>query len=114
MHIIKAMKLILAVVQDMDADPAVTALNDSGHKVTKIASTGGFFHKGNATLLCGTEDAQVEAVLDILRKVCRQRTHVLPLNVAPGEPMVAPGAFTEVPVGGAAVFILNVERFEQV
>jgi uncharacterized protein YaaQ len=108
------MKLILAVVQDMDADPAVAALNEGSYKVTKIASTGGFFHKGNATLLCGVDDAKVDAALEILRKVCRQRTHVLPLNVAPGEPMVAPGAFTEVPVGGAAVFILNVERFEQV
>jgi uncharacterized protein YaaQ len=114
MHIIKTMKLILAVVQDMDADPAVAALNEAGYKVTKVASTGGFFHKGNATLMCGIKDSEIDAVLEILRKVCRQRTHVLPLNVAPGEPMVAPGAFTEVPVGGAAVFIVNVERFEQI
>jgi len=53
------MKLILTIVQDQDADATVQALNDAGHRVTRVASTGGFFRVGNTTLLIGVDDEAV-------------------------------------------------------
>jgi uncharacterized protein YaaQ len=107
------MKLILAVVQDMDADAAIEALTEGQHRVTRIASTGGFFRQGNSTLLCAVDNKQVEPVITILRKICQQRTRVVPVSLDPSEAVLSAGTYTEVSVGGATVLVFDVERFEQ-
>lgn len=108
------MKLILAVVQDIDADNAIRELVKAGHRVTRVASTGGVFRQGNTTFLTGVEDNRVEEVLAILRQTCRERTRLLPSAPDPAEPVTQWATAVEVPVGGATVFVLNVERFEQI
>ena len=107
------MKLIIAVVQDQDADRTIKALNDAGHRVTRVASTGGFFSVGNTTLLCGTEDHHTNAVIDILKTTCERRTRLIPAGPNIVESAAMMGAFVEVEVGGATVFVLDVEHFEQ-
>ncbi len=107
------MKLIIAVVQDQDADRTIKALNEGGYRVTRVASTGGFFSVGNTTLLCGVEDAGVDAVIATLRQTCERRTRLIPAGPNLVESAAMMGAFVEVEVGGATVFVLDVEHFEQ-
>ncbi len=107
------MKLIIAVVQDQDADRTITALNDAGHRVTRVASTGGFFSVGNTTLLCGVDDNHVQAVINTLKTTCERRTRLIPAGPNIVESAAMMGAFVEVEVGGATVFVLDVEHFEQ-
>ena len=64
------MKLIIAIVRDVDAGPVVTRLVDDGYRVTRIASTGGFLRRGNVTLLIGIEAGQVDEVIARLRETC--------------------------------------------
>lgn len=64
------MKLMLMVVRDNDAEKVVQEIIQNGYRVTRMASTGGFLRRGNATLLAGVEDDQVDAVVGILRKAC--------------------------------------------
>mgnify|MGYP000077961854 CR=1 FL=1 len=108
------MKLVLAIVQDIDADAAIKALTEKGQRVTRMASTGGFFRQGNTTLFCATEDDQVDAVLDVLRQVCQQRTRLHPIHLDPTEPIAMGVAYTEIPIGGATIFVFNIERYEQI
>ncbi len=107
------MKLVIAVVQDQDATDATQALNDAGYRVTRVASTGGFFSEGNTTLLCGVEDIAVPNVIAILKRTCKQRTRLIPAGPNLVESAAMMGAFVEVEVGGATVFVLDVEHFEQ-
>ncbi len=107
------MKLIIAVVQDQDADRTIETLNAQGYRVTRVASTGGFFSVGNTTLFCGVEDAEVSAVINILKQTCERRTRLIPAGPNLVESAAMMGAFVEVEVGGATVFILNIEHFEQ-
>jgi uncharacterized protein YaaQ len=73
---------------------------------------GGFLRAGNATLFIGVEDEQVDEVVDIIRKHCAKRMEPVPAVVTAGMPTF--GYYkTEVLVGGATVFISNVERFEK-
>jgi uncharacterized protein YaaQ len=106
------MKLLLTVVQDQDAQPLLEALIKGDYRVTKLASTGGFLRSGNTTLLVGIGDEQVDSVLNIIGEVCQPRerpvTPVPPLG-GTGEPYVP--FPVEVPVGGAAVFVIDVEQF---
>ena len=86
-----------------------------GHAATKIGSTGGFLRRGNTTLLCGVPASGVDEVLTLVRTLCPARSELLTLGALPlaGEaPFIAEPV--EVRVGGAVVFVLNVERFERV
>lgn len=107
------MRLVIAVVQDKDSNRLSAALIKDGFRATKLASTGGFLRAGNTTFLIGTEDDRVDEVIQVIKSNCKVRDQL----VTPVSPM---GGTTdsyipfpvEVQVGGAAVFVLPVERFE--
>ena len=61
------MKMIFAIVHKEDEGFVVERLNKERISVTKLASTGGFLRKGNATLMIGTEDDKVEMVLQVIK-----------------------------------------------
>ncbi len=61
------MKLILAVVNDSDDADIIGELVAKGFRVTRLASTGGFFRRGNVTLMIGAEEAQVPELMETLR-----------------------------------------------
>jgi len=110
------MKLIVAIVQDEDARAVMDALVADGHRATRISTTGGFLVRGNSTVLIGVADEEVDPVLTILRTHCHARREfvspVMPLSEgAAARHWVQP---LEVEVGGATVFVLDVERFEHV
>jgi len=108
------MKLIMSIVHSDDARHLIDTLIRHGHRATLISTTGGFLREGNATIFVGAEDEKVEEVLTLVRQSCRTRTQY----VNPLPPVLEPGEVymptpVEVQVGGAVVFVLNVERFER-
>ena len=63
-------------------------------------------------LLKVLEDEKVDACIGVIADHCRQRTEVVPNNVGYG--IAVETAYPmEVTVGGATVFVTNVERFEK-
>lgn len=108
------MKLIMAVVQDKDSVKLSDALVKADYRATKLASTGGFLKAGNTTFLIGTEDEKVDDLMRIIKENCQSREQL----VAPISPMGGNADSyvpypVEVQVGGATVFVLPVEQFEQ-
>lgn len=109
------MKLVLAIVQEKDSGRLTDALTKAGFQATMLASTGGFLRSGNATLLIGVEDPQVEDVLEVIREVCRTREQLMSPIPPVLEPVDAYAAYpVKVQVGGAIVFVLSVDRMERV
>ncbi len=108
------MKLVVSVVQDLDADSAIEALTGAGLRVTRVASTGGFFRQGNTTLLSGVDDAQVPELVRLLRQTCKRRSRMMPIAPHSAEHPMSVNAYVEVTVGGATLFVLEVEHFEQI
>ena len=108
------MKLVIIIASDADADRLMKALIQHGYPATKVSSTGGFLHRGNATILSGVEPDEVEQVLAMVRAECHARTEYVPVQTLPffGEG-ATPSEPVEVRVGGAIVFVVNVERFEK-
>ena len=106
------MKLIIAIVQDEDASRLISTLMNEGYSVTKLATTGGFLRAGNTTLLLGGEDDRVKGALDGIERVCKSRKQIAtsPSPVAGTSGVYAPYPI-EVVVGGATVFVLDVEQF---
>ena len=103
--------LLTAIVQEQDVDVAERALAVLEMPVIRLASTGGFLGRRNATLLIGLPEGFEEQALAALRKSCRQRVEYLAIPME-GAPLPLP---TPVPVtvGGAKVFALPVERYEE-
>lgn len=106
-------KLCVIIAASTDADRLMAELVASGFQATKVASSGGFLRRGNATILTGVPDDHVEAVIALVRHECRARRELVPLDALPLEG-VGFGAPVEVRVGGAIVFVLDIARFERV
>jgi uncharacterized protein YaaQ len=62
------MKMIIAIVRDSDDQAVIQQLISQGYRVTRVASTGGFWRRGNVTLLIGVEEEKVQAVINLLRE----------------------------------------------
>ena len=107
------MKLIYAIVSNDDSSAVSSALTKAGFFATKLASTGGFLMAGNTTFMIGTDDDQVEEAIAVISKHSRKRTQMVPSSATYGVGMYASFP-VEVTVGGATIFVTNVERFEKI
>ncbi len=106
------MKMILAIINQDDANLVVNGLMQSGYSVTKLSTTGGFLRAGNTTILVGVEDEKVDKVLNIIHQHSHSRRQVIPTSTEPGMGYT-PSMPVEVTVGGATVFVLNVDSFQR-
>ena len=111
---VESMKLIYAIVRNEDGNGVIEELNKNGFSVTKLATTGGFLRSGNTTLLIGTEAEKVDEAIKIIEQRCGERKRI----VYTPSPMIGIGVYTQYPVnvevGGATIFVVDVERFEKI
>lgn len=90
------MKLIVAIVQDQFVAKVTRSLMEKKIRATKLASSGGFLNSGNTTLLIGTDENDIDGLIEIVRQNCK----TVRVN-SNGE---------EVLVGGANLFILDMNQ----
>ena len=106
------MKLIFAIVSNDDSSKVSKELTKNRYSVTKLATTGGFLMAGNTTFIIGTEDERVDEAIEIIGKHSKKRTQMVPSSASYGVGMYTSFP-VEVQVGGATIFVMNVERFEK-
>jgi uncharacterized protein YaaQ len=104
-------RLMTAVVQDQDVEPAIRALKKLKIGATKLPSTGGFLGRRSATLIIGLRQGQEEAIMKALSASCRTRVEYVTIPLE-GTPLPLP-APTPITVGGATIFVFDVERYEE-
>ncbi len=104
------MKLIVGIVNTDDCHTVLGELTSNGFSATKLSTSGGFLRAGNATLLVGAEDDKVSEIIDIFKRFSSKRTQMIETS-----PSLTGEAFitmpVEVTVGGATVFVLDVDQF---
>ena len=104
------MKLIIAIINKDDAADVSGALTKARYSVTKLATTGGFLMSGNITLLIGTREENVDRAIEIIKQHSKQRTEIVPstatygIGVAASQPL-------EVDIGGATIFVVDVDKY---
>ncbi len=92
------MKLITAIVNKDDSIAVQTGLTTQGFQVTRLATTGGFL--------------QGDEAIGIISEQSKQRKQLVPATTTYG--MGVSNAYPlEVTVGGATIFVQNIERFEK-
>lgn len=104
-------RLISAVIQEQDLENSLSVLTKLGFSVTHLPSTGGFLGRRSITLLIGLTAGQEKSVVDALSKSCRKRVEYIstPLDAGP-VPFPNP---IPINVGGATIFVFDVERYEE-
>lgn len=107
------MKLIYAIVNNDDTYAVSKGLSAEGIRATKLATTGGFLMKGNTTYMICCEDEMVDKVVDICKQYCKKRKQTVS-RASVMEPEADPTATVEITIGGATIFVTDIERFEQV
>jgi uncharacterized protein YaaQ len=105
-------RLMTAVVQEQDVENAISSLNRLGISLTRLPSTGGFLGRRNATLLVGMHHTQEQMAIEALSKSCRKRVEYVATPLE-GSPLPFPSP-TPITVGGATIFLFEVERFEEI
>jgi len=106
------MKMVLAVINQDDAPNVMQNLIQDGFSITKLSTTGGFLRAGNVTILVGADDNKTQEVIEIIKTHSQRRKQFVPPFL--GNEM---GFFSSMPVevavGGATIFVLNIEQFEK-
>ncbi|MCI2106519.1 MAG: cyclic-di-AMP receptor [Intestinimonas sp.] len=106
------MKLILAIVNYDDVSAVTRALTKGGFSSTRLSTTGGFMMAGNVTVLIGVDEEKVQAVIDIVKEHSHSRKQMIPATTELNYGYY-PSMPVEVTVGGATIFVVDIERFER-
>ena len=104
------MKLIIAIMSNDDSPAVSSALTNENYSVTRLATTGGFLRAGNTTLLVGCEDDRVDHAIEVIGEYSRRRTEIVPSTASYDIGRYASFP-VEVQVGGATIFVVDVEKF---
>lgn len=99
------MKLIIAIVQDQDAAGLNQTLVKNNIRATKLTTSGSFLRAGNTTFLIGVQDRDVADVLEIIKVSSHRSQQLAHAPELDGE--------VKVYVGGATVFVVDVDQFER-
>ena len=105
------MKMIIAIVQDKDANKLGGKFVKANVRATRLATSGGFLRSGNTTFI---EDDRVQEVLDLIHDTSHTRKQFMTPAVSLDVSMESTAATPmEVQVGGATVFVQDVEQFHR-
>lgn len=107
------MKLVIAIINYDDVNAVTHSLTKNGFSSTKLATSGGFLMAGNVTVLVGVDDEKVQQVIDIIHEHSHSRKQIIPTSMEMGYGY-CPSMPVEVTVGGATIFVVDIERFERV
>ena len=110
------MKMIYAIVRNDNEDDVVSQLTQHHYSVTRLSTTGGFLRKGNTTLMIGADDEKVDEVISLIKQDCGQHQKLtVNMPYISGTSMVNYATMPmHVEVGGATIFVVNVERYEKI
>lgn len=104
------MKLVIAIISDDDCGEVLGALSKNGLSATRLSTTGGFLRSGNSTLLMGVDEDKLDTVFDVLKEHSSSRKQMISVTPPLGAiEFVSPPV--EITVGGATVFVVDVEKF---
>lgn len=108
------MKLITAIVQNRDARQVANALINGGFQVTQTQTIGAFLQEKNNTLLIATDDKKVDQAIKIIEENSKTRSHIMPPMIDFAQIDSFGTNATEVQIGGATIFVQNIEQFKKI
>lgn len=105
-------QIVFIIVSERQAEDLLQALVKEHFYFTKIDSSGLVFQEPNLCLLIGLNSTRLNTLTDLVKQYCQPYEEYVPVqfNLSTGMP---PLSMIEARAGGALVYVLDVERFEQ-
>lgn len=105
--------LAFIVTSGAQASDLEQEMRQAGFYFTHIDSMGGILQEQTVCLLAGTSGPRLPELLDLAQQACKPYRQFIPthLNV---QTHLAPLPMVEAEMGGAVIYIVEVERFEQI
>ncbi|OQY19230.1 MAG: hypothetical protein DRI77_03965 [Chloroflexi bacterium] len=105
-------QLAIVTVSGAQAGALTDRLTGDGFYFTRLDSSGGILYESTLSLLVGLDRARRPRLLEHIRECCRTRRQFIPAHAEAPMLEVQP-TMIEVETGGATVYVLDIERFEQ-
>ncbi|HEX9028620.1 MAG TPA: cyclic-di-AMP receptor [Anaerolineales bacterium] len=106
-------QLVMLVVLERQAENLLPALSKEHFYFTKIDSSGMVFQETTLCLLIGLNNSRLTGLLGLVTEYCQPREEYVPVQFNPPVGF-APFPMIEARIGGALIYVLDVDRFEQV
>ena len=104
------MKLLIAIVNNDDCPTVLSEITRAGFSATKLSTSGGILRAGNSTLLIGVEDEKVDTLIELIGKFSKKRKQLVQTTPAFNADFMV-SMPVEINVGGATVFVVDVDKF---
>jgi uncharacterized protein YaaQ len=106
-------QLAILVVSGYQSEELMQRMVEQRFSFTKIDSSGGMLNEPAVCLLVGLNSTRLPTLVELVQKCCQPYTQYIPtqLNSQSGYPSMS---MIEAQVGGALIYTINVERFEQI
>ncbi len=105
-------QLVIVTVAGPQAGTLTTILTRDGFYVTQADSSGGILREATTWLLVGLDRARLPRLLEHIRECCPTRRQFIAAHAEAPLLEVQP-VMIEAEMGGATIYVLDVERFEQ-
>ena len=105
-------QLIIATIAGAQAGVLTDRLIRDEFYVTQVDSSGGILYEATVSLLIGLDRTRLPRLLEHIRECCHTRRRFIPAH-AESPTLEFQPMMIEAEVGGATVYVLDVERFEQ-
>ena len=107
-------KLLVAIVHATNTKKLRAALLSADFRLTKLESAGGFLGKKSTTYLIGASASGVDDVLKIIEKNCAKKSEFVAESLADAggiiEDIPLAENATKLSIGGATVFVIDIEK----
>jgi len=105
-------QLVIATAAGSQAGVLTDRLTHDGFYVTWMDSSGGILYEATVSLLIGLDRERLPRLLEHIRECCHTRRRFIPAHIEAPLLEIQP-MMIEAEVGGATVYVLDIERFEQ-
>ena len=105
-------QLVIVTVAGPQAGTLTNMLTRDGFHVTRADSSGGILREATTWLLVGLDRARLPSLLEHIRECCPTRRQFIAAHAEAPLLEVHP-VMIEAEMGGATVYVLDVEHFEQ-
>jgi uncharacterized protein YaaQ len=102
------MKMVMAVMPRSESERVLHALVNAGYTATFVETRGGMLRQAQMTLFIATQRDELEQVLRIVQENCHSDVTVETTE----EEAFIPTRSAKTKVGGAVVFVWDLEQFE--
>lgn len=103
--------LAFAVIQSQDERKTSQALQEAGFDLFSVATHGALLGRRNSTLLVRVPKTNFKTFIEIIRTYCHEHTEYIATPLE-GTPLPIPIS-TPITIGGATVFFIPIESFEE-